>query len=349
MVEAWYAIFWFMLAVYAVLDGRNFGAGALQMIVAKSAPERRQVVAAIGPLWSWHEVWLVAAGGVLFVAFPRVMATAFSGYYLALFVLLWSLILRGMSIEVAGQVDHPLWQSFWDFVFVAANVLLAVLLGIALGNIIRGVPLDSNGDFHIAFFTNFGVRGNVGLLDWFTVSFGLFSLLILAAYGATYLTLKTEGPVRERSEQAACRLWVAACAIAIVVFVEAWFVRPELFVSIARKLTAWVFLAVTIAGAVAVFVGINRGLQRVSLGGYCALIAGALTLRAAAAFPIMLYSTLDFRHSLSAYDGSSSEKGLIVAFIWWPIALVLTSVYFTFFSHSHRAESTFWSDTRSGS
>jgi cytochrome d ubiquinol oxidase subunit II len=149
----------FVFTTYVVLDGRNFGAGALHLIVTKTAAERRQVVAAIGPLWSWHEVWLVALGGVLFVAFPRFLATAFSGYYLALYLVLWSLILRGVSLEVGGHIDNRLWQGFWDFVFTVSNIPLAVLFGTALGNEARGVSLDSNGEFHLALFTDFQVRG----------------------------------------------------------------------------------------------------------------------------------------------------------------------------------------------
>ena len=207
MIEIWYAILVFVFTTYVVLDGRNFGAGALHLIVAKTAAERRQVVAAIGPLWSWHEVWLVAFGGVLFVAFPRFLATAFSGYYLALYLVLWSLILRGISLEVGGHIDNRLWQGFWDFVFTVSNILLAVLFGTALGNVARGVSLDSNGEFHLAFFTDFQVRGHTGLLDWYTISMGLFTLVILAAHGATYLTLKTEGAVHERSQWLTRRLW----------------------------------------------------------------------------------------------------------------------------------------------
>ena len=229
-----------------------------------------------------------------------------------------------------------------------ANILLAALLGVALGNIIRGVPLDAAGNFHMAFFTNFGVRGDVGLLDWFTISFGLFSLLILTAHGATYLTMHTEGPVRARSRQVARRLWVASCGLGIVVSVETWFVSPDLFISIARRPIAWVFLAVIMSGAAAIFAGIKRGRHRLAFGGSCILIAGALTLRAAAAFPIMLYSTLDPEHSLSAYDGSSNEKGLTVAFIWWPIALALASAYGAFISLSYRRRATFSTDTQSG-
>jgi cytochrome d ubiquinol oxidase subunit II len=201
MIATWYAVVCLMLVIYVALDGRNFGAGMLQRFVAKAPDERRQVIAAIGPLWSWHEVWLVGFGGTLVAVFPRLMASAFAGYYLALFLILWCLILRGISIEVGGHIDDRLWQAFWDFVFAFASFLLAILFGAAAGNVVRGVPVDSNGDFSMAFFTDFNVRGYVGLLDWYTVSVAVFAVVILAAHGATYLMLKTEGAVHARARR----------------------------------------------------------------------------------------------------------------------------------------------------
>jgi cytochrome d ubiquinol oxidase subunit II len=127
MIAIWYAVVSFMLIVYIVLDGRNFGAGMLQWFVAKTPEERRQVIAAIGPLWTWHEVWLLGFGGTLIAIFPRLMASAFAGYYLALFLILWCLILRGISIEVGGHINDRLWQTYWDFIFVCSNFLLAIL------------------------------------------------------------------------------------------------------------------------------------------------------------------------------------------------------------------------------
>ena len=123
MIAIWYAVVSFMLIVYIVLDGRNFGAGMLQWFVARTPEERRQVIAAIGPLWTWHEVWLLGFGGTLIAIFPRLMASAFAGYYLALFLILWCLILRGISLEVGGHINDRLWQAYWDFIFVCSNFL----------------------------------------------------------------------------------------------------------------------------------------------------------------------------------------------------------------------------------
>src|SRR5258707_6144239 len=195
MIAIWFALVSFMLIAYVALDGRNFGAGMLHWIVAKTPQERRQVVAAIGPLWSWHEVWLLGFGGSLVAVFPRLMASAFAGYYLALMLILWGLILRGIAIEVGGHIHDPLWQGFWDVVFVFASFLLAILFGAAAGNLARGVPLDAQGNFSMWFFTTFKVRGYVGLLDWHTISVAIFAVVLLAAHGPTSLSLKTGGPV----------------------------------------------------------------------------------------------------------------------------------------------------------
>jgi cytochrome d ubiquinol oxidase subunit II len=228
MIATWYAIVSFMLIAYVALDGRNFGAGVLHVFVAKTPEERRQVIAAMGPLWSWHEVWLVGFGGTLVAAFPRLMASSFSGYYLALMLILWGLIGRGVSIEVGGHINDRLWQSFWDFIFVISNLLLAILFGAAAGNVARGVPLDAEGNFSMAFFTNFRTTGQVGLMDWYTVSVAIFAVVILAAHGATYLQLKTEGPVHDRCETWVKRLWIAVVPLFVLISIATWVVRPEL-------------------------------------------------------------------------------------------------------------------------
>src|SRR5882672_4784320 len=226
MIAIWYAVVSFMLIGYIVLDGRNFGAGMLQWLVARTPEERRQVIAAIGPLWTWHEVWLVAFGGTLLAVFPTLLASAFAGYYLELFLILWCLILRGISLEVGGHINDRMWQGFWDFVFVIANTLLAILFGAAAGNMARGVPLASDGTFSMAFFTDFTPRGYVGLLDWYTVSVALFAAVALAAHGATYLAFKTLGGVHDRSARYSKMLWPAVGALLLVISMESAVVRP---------------------------------------------------------------------------------------------------------------------------
>jgi cytochrome bd ubiquinol oxidase subunit II len=335
MIGVWYFIVSFMLVVYVVLDGRNFGAGMLHWLVARTPAERRQVIAAIGPLWSWHEVWLVGFGGTLFAVFPRVLAAAFSGYYLALFLILWCLILRGISIEFGGHLDDRLWQGFWDFVFVVSSLLLAVLFGAAGGNLARGVPLDAHGNFAMAFFTDFGIRGNVGLLDWYTLSVALFAVAMLAAHGATYLMLKTEGPVHVRSASYARKIWPALCPLGVIVSVETWYVRPEALGRALNNPFSWLGLIVVVVAVVALVTGIRKRLEFRAFIGSTLLIAGLLGTGAAAIFPVMLYSTLAPENSLTANAAASSPDTLLAALVWWPVAFILSAAYFVFISRRY--------------
>lgn len=346
MIAAWYAIVSFMLIAYIALDGRNFGAGMVHWVVAKTAEERRQVIAAIGPLWSWHEVWLVGFGGVLVAVFPRLMASAFAGYYLALFLILWGLILRGVSIEVGGHINDSLWQSFWDFVFVFSNFLLAILFGAAAGNVVRGVPLDANGNFSMAFFTNFSVRGYVGLLDWYTISVAIFAAVVLAAHGATYLTLKTEGPVHDRSAALAKYLWTAVVPLFIAISVETWLVRPDLPGRAIQNPFCWVGLLIVIGSTIAILSGLSTRREMRAFVGSNFLLVGVLATGAAAIFPVMLYSTLAPENSLTAYAVASSPRALALAFIWWPLAFALATVYFVFISKRYLGKVSVKRDTQ---
>jgi cytochrome d ubiquinol oxidase subunit II len=330
MIELWYGILAFTLTTYVVLDGRNFGAGVLHLFIARTPAERRQVVAAIGPLWSWHEVWLVASGGIMFVAFPHLLASGFSGYYLALFLVLWCLLLRGISLEVGGHLEDRMWQSFWDFVFAVSNILLGILFGAALGNVLRGVPIDSTGEFHMAFFTNFGVRGNVGLLDWYTVSVGVVCLVMVTAHGATYLTLKTEGPVHDRCAWIARRLWIGILPLFVIISVETMVVRPSFLPEMLGHPLAWLGILVVLVGAGAVFTGLRGRLEWRAFLGSGMIIVGLLGTGAATIFPIVLYSTLKPEDSLTVYNTSASLKSLELALLWWPIALVMAFTYFWF-------------------
>lgn len=335
MIATWYAIISFMLIVYVALDGRNFGAGILQRFVAKTPDERRQVIAAIGPLWSWHEVWLVGFGGALVAVFPRLMASAFAGYYLALMLILWGLILRGISIEVRGHIDDPLWQGFWDFVFAFSNFLLAILFGAAAGNLVRGVPLDAQGNFSMAFFTNFMVRGHVGLLDWYTVSVAVFTVTVLAAHGATYLTLKTEGPVHDRCAKWARRLWITAIPFFVVISLESWIVRPGLVQDAMGRPFCWIGVLLVVAAAGVLFSGLAKGQEKRAFVGSNLFLAGLLVTGSAAFFPVMLYSTLAPENSLSAYSVASGSASLLLASYWWPVGFVLATLYFVFISRRY--------------
>ena len=314
--------------MFVVLDGWDIGAGALHFLVAKNDPERRQVIAAIGPLWSWHEVWLVAAGGTFVLAFPELMAVSFSGFYLALWMVLWSFVLRGISIEVGGHINDSLWRSAWDFVFAASNVLLAILFGTALGNVIRGVPIDGSGMFSMSLFTDFTARGRVGILDWYTLSVAVFATVLLSAHGATYLRLKTVGPVHERSERLARLLWLVTALLFVVVSVETSVVRPDLFQALLQRPLAWMSVIVIGAAVWALWTGLRGQAESRAFAGSCGVIAGLLAGAGASLFPVVLHSTLSPEHSMTAYTGATAERGLRIALFWWPVAVALALTYF---------------------
>jgi cytochrome d ubiquinol oxidase subunit II len=335
MIATWYGVVSFMLIAYVVLDGRNYGVGLLHWSIARTQEERRQVVAAIGPLWLWHEVWLVGFGGVLVAVFPRLMATAFAGYYLAVFLIVWGLILRGISLEVVGHINDRLWQSFWDFVFVFSNFLLAILFGTAAGNVVRGVPLDANRNFSMAFFTDFGVRGHVGLLDWYTVSMALFTVVMLAAHGATYLALKTEGPIHDRSATYAKYLWISLAPLFLAISLESWIVRPDLVAQAMSKPLCTLGVLAIGASTLTLASGLSTRHEMRAFLGSNLLLVSLLGTGGAALFPVMLHSTLAPEYSLTAFDAASSPSTFFYASMWWPIGCAFAIAYFTLISRRY--------------
>jgi cytochrome d ubiquinol oxidase subunit II len=327
VVELWFAILVLMLTAYAVLDGWDIGSGIVQFLVARSPAERRQVASAIGPLWTWHEVWLVGAGGVLFVAFPTVLSIALPGFYLAVFVLLWCLIGRGLAMEFSGHLDDAMWRTFWDVAFAVSNLLIALLLGAAFGNLLRGVPLGSSGKFSMALFTNFKPHGEVGILDWYTVMVALFAAVCLGAHGAAYLTLKTEGVVHDRSLRLSRRLWLIVFCLMPPITVATAIVRPDLFSEMAARPIAWLAVAIAILGSLAIVAGQRREQETLAFLGGCAFIAGLLGAAAASVFPVMLHSTFGAAHSVTAHAGAVTGRGLVIAIFWWPVAMALSLYY----------------------
>jgi cytochrome d ubiquinol oxidase subunit II len=330
MVEIWYSILSFMLLTFVVLEGFDFGAGMLQYVVGKTDAERRMVIAAIGPLWTWNEVWLVGFGGTLLLAFPAILAASFEGFYLALFLLLWSLILRGISIELSGLIGDPLWRTGWHVCFVVSNILLAILMGAALGNILRGVPVGASGRFSLAFFTNFSPHGEVGILDWYTISTALFMLVTFAAHGANGLAQRTQGPVRERSLRTAGFLWKLTLVLLVIITIETWQVRSDLFWNMVRQPLGWIGLICVGGGLFNVFAGLRRQQESRAFIGSSVFIAGLMIAGAVGVFPFMLRSTLAPQYSISAYRTAADGHGLAIALVWWPIALVFSIGYFWF-------------------
>ncbi|MGH7724367.1 MAG: cytochrome d ubiquinol oxidase subunit II [Candidatus Eiseniibacteriota bacterium] len=337
MAEAWYAILALTAVLFVLLDGWNIGAGVVSFRVARTEAERRQIVAALGPLWSWHEVWLLATGGVLFLAFPDVLATALSGFYLAFFLLLWSFLLRGVALEFGGHLPDPLWRSFFDTVFALSSTLLAILLGAAFGNVLRGVPLGPDGRFLAPLFTDWSARGAVGILDWYTVLVAIFTFAVLAAHGAAYLRLRTEGPLHDRSDSAARFLWIVSLALLPVVTVATTAVRPEFFQHMAGRPLAWAGILSVVLGALAIATGHRSRREGRSFAGGVLVITGLLLGAAASAYPVLLRSTLAPEHSLSATNALAPGAGPGFALVWWPVAFLLSLGYAGFVHRSFRS------------
>src|SRR5580658_6906232 len=215
MGTIWFCLVAIMIAMYVLLDGFDLGAGAIHLIVAKTDLERRQVLASIGPVWDGNEVWLLATGGTLYFAFPALYASGFSGFYLPLMMVLWLLILRGASIEFRNHVKSAVWDPFWDFLFCASSLLLAVFYGVALGNVVRGVPLDGSGYFFEPLWTNFRLGQVTGILDWYTILIGLAAYFVLTLHGALWVAYKTSGALRNRARRMARIAWPAVVILTI--------------------------------------------------------------------------------------------------------------------------------------
>jgi len=200
MPALWFWLLAVLLAAYAVLDGFDFGVGMLHFVVAKTRDERDTLLRSIGPVWDVNEVYLVAAGGTLFGAFPVLYATAFSGFYLPLMIVLWLLLFRSLGIELRHHIDNLLWHQLWDVAFSASSALLAIFFGAALGNLVRGLPLQPNGDFFEPLWTDFRVGDETGILDWYTLLVGVTATASLGLHGALWLGWKTDGALAQRAD-----------------------------------------------------------------------------------------------------------------------------------------------------
>jgi len=338
MYELWFGIVAVMLTAYVVLDGYDLGAGALHLVLARTDEERRTVLAAVGPFWDANEVWLLASGGALFVAFPQALAAGLSGFYLAIFLVIWSLILRGVAIEFRSHLHDALWRRFWDALFSLASGLLPVLFGAALGNLIRGVPLTAQGWFQLTLFTTFLPREPVGILDWYTVLAGLLALVALTGHGAAFLAWRTVGPVHDRSR----RLTIALFGVLVVLWplttLATHVVNPSLLAALPRRPLAWLGLLLAVGGLVTVFVATSRRRSLAAFLGSCAFLAGMALATAACLFPVMLRAMGGPARDITAFNAGASARGLRTALGWWVIGFPLAVAYFAVQFRLHRGK-----------
>jgi len=325
-----YNLLWFVLvgvlfSGYAMLDGFDLGVGTL-ILGIKDDHERRLFYNAIGPVWDGNEVWLVTGGGALFAAFPAVYATVFSGFYLAFMLLLFALIFRAVAIEFRSKEPWPWWRRWWDRGFFAGSTSAALLIGVAMGNIVWGIPLDSKGEFAGSF---------PGLLHPYALLMGLTTVALFMMHGAFYLHLKTEGPL-----QARVREWLNPLIITFIVCYALTTLATLLYVPrmthILREQPALFAVVVLLVLAIANLPReIHRGRDWAAFLSSCATMLLLMALFGLGMFPHMVYSMPDPAHSLTVYNAASTVKTLkimtIIAAIGVPVVLTYTvTVYYIF-------------------
>jgi cytochrome bd ubiquinol oxidase subunit II len=324
----WFIFVALMIAMYVLLDGFDLGAGAIHLVAAREDRERRKIIRAIGPVWDGNEVWLIAGGGTLFFAFPVLYASSFSGFYLPLIIVLWLLMIRGLSIELRGHIGDAMWASFWDAVFFLGSSLLAIFFGAALGNVVRGVPLDADGYFFQPLWTDFNPFSDTpGVLDPYTVLIGLLALATLIVHGANFIALKTDGDLNARSRKISRRFTYATAALTVLATAFTFWVSPWMLGSFNERPYGYVLPLVAIAGLVGMILFNRRNDDRAAFLSSGAYIIGMLTSTVFGVYPKVL-PAVDPANSLTIYNASASQYGMAVGLVWWSIGMVLAVVYF---------------------
>jgi cytochrome bd ubiquinol oxidase subunit II len=329
METLWFCLVAVMVAIYVLLDGFDLGAGAIHFLVAKTNEERRQVIATIGPVWDGNEVWLVAAGGTLYFAFPLLYASGFSGFYLPLMMVLWLLILRGSAVEFRNHIQSPIWIPFWDFFFSASSLLLAVFFGTALGNVIRGVPLDESGYFFEPLWTNLRLGEHTGILDWYTILVGVTALLALMMHGALWVQLKTGGAVRERSQRLAGWAWWGVLGFTALLTAVTFSVQPQVLANFRTLPAGYVLPALAIAGLAGVQFELRRSSELHAFLASCGYLLGMLTSAVFGVYPMVLPARNPL-YSLTVTNAKAGAYGLKIGLVWWVIGMSLAAGYFIY-------------------
>ncbi|WP_435136183.1 cytochrome d ubiquinol oxidase subunit II [Formosa sp. A9] len=335
----WYIVLVVMLATYVVLDGYDFGAGIVHLFFAKTEKDKKAITNAIGPFWDANEVWLIAAGGVLFFAFPTLYASSFSGFYLPLIMILWLLIFRAIGLELRGQIHNVLWETVWDKAFGIASLLLALFFGIALGNVVRGVNLGmvengvSTQEAHYFFLPlwnpTFSPHAeHLGIIDWFTLLLGVISVVALTIHGANWIVYKTNAAINQQLKRVVFNLNVAL-SVLVVISVCVWhLIEPKPFHNFLVNPVLFIFPVITLIGLLGLF-----NVKRFKKDGQGFLfsslfLVGGLASTVASIFPNVLPSTNAINPSLTIYNVAADDYGLSVGVYWFVIAAILVLVYF---------------------
>jgi cytochrome bd ubiquinol oxidase subunit II len=325
--DVWFGLIGVLLAGYSVLDGFDLGVGALLPFLAKTEDEKRTLIGAIGPVWDGNEVWLLAGGGALFAAFPMAYATVFSGFYLALMLVLFSLILRAVSLEF--RAHDPARKGLWETAFVGGSALPALLFGVALGNVVVGVPIDARSEFAGTFFT---------LLRPLPLAFGLLGLCAFLMHGAAYAALKSEGPLLARARKTERVLAIAFAAAFALSFVAVLFYLP----AAVRSAPAWVFSLVVWLSLVLFAASSKQGKDGRAMVFSSVAFLGLWGMIGAIHYPNLVRAT-DPALSLTVANASSSaltlKVMLIIALVGMPVVIGYTIFAFRVFKGKVRPDS----------
>ena len=309
LTTVWFGLITILWVGYLVLEGFDFGVGILLPVLGRTERERRVVINTIGPLWDGNEVWVLVAGGATFAAFPEWYATLFSGFYLALFLILVALIVRGVAFEFRSKRPEPSWRRGWDLAIFFGSLLPAILWGTALANIVGGVPIDANHEFTGSLLTLLNPYGLLG---------GLTTLALFVTHGAAFLALKTTGDIRVRANRLAGRVGLAAAVLAVAFL--AWTQQKT---GDPASATLSVLAAVALVGAL---LANRRGREGWAFAGTAVTIALAVVALFVALFPDVMPSTTNVAYSLTTTNASSTSYTLsimtVVAVIFTPLVLL---------------------------
>lgn len=334
----WYITIAVILAVFFILDGYDFGTGIIHLFLAKKEKDKEVIAKAAGLFWDFNEVWLVAGGGLLFMAFPTYYASVFSGFYLPLIIVLWLIVFRAIGLEFRGQFKYQMWKDVWDKAFGVSSLLLALFFGTALGNIIRGVNLGGvvNGislyEKHYFFLplwnSDFSpLHENPGVIDWFTLIIGVIAVVTLAIHGANWIILKTDSSINNQLKPLIFKLNITLLVLTGGSLMVWYIINPGALNNFVDKPYLILFPILYFTGLVGLF--FIKKLKKDIYGFYFSslLILGGITSSLAALFPVILPSTNEVNESLTLYNTAAPEYGLSVALNWGIIGLLLIIVY----------------------
>jgi cytochrome bd ubiquinol oxidase subunit II len=326
----WFWIVAVMITAYVVLDGFDLGAGIVHLFIGKTDEERRKIIRAIGPVWDGNEVWLLAAGGTLYFAYPLLYASSFSGFYLPLMIVLWLLMSRAIGIEFRAHINEPVWKAIFDFLFAAASILLAIFYGAALGNVIRGVPLQADGYFFLPLWTNWRVGAQPGILDWYTVLSGVIALVALAIHGSTYIAVKTEDELNGRARGCTKLLWPVLLVLTTLSLWATLTIRPEWIANYKTLPVAFAIPVLVLASILAVAYFTRKGDDKKAFLASSAYLVLMLVGGVFALFPNVLPASTGAQFNLTIENTKTTAYAMKVGLVWWSIGIVMALCYFVF-------------------